>query len=741
MKRFSILSTLALLCAIQVFACGPWARPMYYVFSAYNRQQLGETFTPQLEKFWANYTGQDGARYDMQGLNWVNPEEFDKSQNAIIRTAIDRGDREMEQYLRSLVAYLKASEGLDDENWQYPTKSQLKKQNQRMQYLNNVARAYNGTRLRPQYCLLAMRTLMGQGDTQGIINYWTKAESTLQPSVYKEMMRNIYAGALLRTGKRKEACDIYAEQGDMLSLKWIMRDGRNLDGIKGEYNRDPNAPTLIYLVQDFVNIGSQTLRAQYEYDWDNPAYISASQNEMRQFIAFAQKVVKDGKTKVPALWQSAAGYLTCELGDTPAGLSMLDKAIKMKGTERMLDNARVCRWVASMATADASTKYQDYFLNELKWMQTVEKKEIEEYHHQYNSYGFVSNHYTEVLQNIMYDIMPPKAQKWGNSNLATAMMGWMNNHERQLDSTTDDPEGYYICSDYKYALDHLTAQEMIQYRDYLNGKGANTALERYLNAGKAPYMTAEYFNDRIGTKYIREGNFEAAIPFLEEVSLDYYGKQAISYYMARRDYNVDRWFRRQVVCHGEYWGECEETPTPVKYHQKLNFCRDMVMLKNTIANPVPEDDNDIIYVPQLKYKMASLYYQASYKGDCWYISRYGQSAYDSVCYRNEKDFVAEAAHLLDEALEEMGPNGDFTLRQNVLYARAYVPFGDRYHTQTWDADYNVINHYNKQSREYQTMAELASFVKGNQGRVNNKISRCDVLKQFLNGKYTGFWPE
>lgn len=733
MKRSIILSTILLGAVMQTLACGPWIRPMYYVFSAYNRQQLGETFTPRLTKFWVDYTGKDEARYSMEGLSWVSPEEFDKSPNSIIRTALDRGDSEMEQYLRALVAYMNASSNIDDENWQYPTKSQLKQQNNRMQYLNNVARAYKGTRLRPQYCLLAMRTLMGQADTQGIINYWTKVESTLQPSVYKDMMRNIYAGALLRTGKRKEACDIYAEQGDMLSLKWIMRDGRNLDGIKGEYARDPNAPTLIYLVQDFVNIGSQTLRAQYEYDWDNPAYISASQNEMRQFVAFAQKVVKDGKTRVPALWQSAAGYIACEMGDTKAGLDMLDKAQKMKGTQRMLDNARVCRWVASIATADGSSKYQDYFLNELKWMQTVEQKEIQDYLQTYNTYGFASNHYTEVLQNIMYDRMPPVAQQWGNSNLATALQGWMMRHEQQLASTEGANADIWMSGDYKYAIDSLTASEMNDYWKYLKNPGNGTRLEQYLNTGITTGMSDDYFNDLVGTKYIREGNFQAAIPFLEKVSLDYIGSQAISYYMARRTYDQDRWFRRQVVCHSDYW-DCEETPTAVKRNQKLDFCREMVGIMKSIANPDPDEDD----VPQLKYKLASLYYQASYKGDCWYLSRYAQHSYDTVCYHNEKDFVAEAVHLLDEAL---AGTDDFILRQNSLYARAYIPFGDRYHTQTWDEEYNVINHYNKQSREYRTMQELANFVKGNQGRVSNYVSRCDVLKQFIGGKYTGYWPE
>ncbi len=733
MKRFIILSTLMLTMVGTALACGPMSRPMYYVFSAYNRQQLGETFTPRMQQYWINYTGDPDARYAMEGLKWVEVDEFDKSQNPIIRKALDSGDKEMEDYLRTLVSYLKLSSDLDDDNWAYPTKSELKKRNMRMQYLHDRAKSYAGTRLRPQWCLMAMRTLMGMGDTQGIINYWTQAEGTLQPSVYKDMMRNIYAGALLRMGKRKEACDIYAEQGDMLSLKWIMRDGRNLAGLRSEYIRDPNAPTLIYLVQDFVNIGSQTLRAQFEYDWDNPAYVSASQHEMREFVAFASQVVREGKTKCPALWQSAAGYLTCQLGDTQLGLEMLDKAMKMNGTQRMKDNARMCRWVASTATASPSKKYQDYFLNELKWAQTVERQDIDQYNNDYNSYGFVSNHYTEVMQNLLYDIMPAKATEWGNANLATAMQGWMSNHEFELAKGSED---YWVSYDYKYALDSLTATEMENYRDYLTtGKGATTELERYLNTGTSPTMDNNYFNDRIGTKYIREGNFEAAIPYLEKVPLSYYGTQAISYYMARRDPEVHRWLKRQVVCHGEWWGECAEDPTPVKSNQRLDFCRKALQYERVIANPAGAG----ISAAEAKYLLASLLYQASYKGDCWYISRYGQSVADECCYNGEKDFVAEAARLLDEALREV--KGDFTLKQDILFARAFVPSGTRYITRFWDSNYNMQETRNTASREYSTMADLAAFYRTNSRQVAPYVSRCDVLKQFVRGSYTGQWGE
>ncbi|MBR1883309.1 MAG: hypothetical protein IJ808_09970 [Muribaculaceae bacterium] len=712
MKKFILVSVMCVVATLQALACGPWVRPSYYVFSAFPRAQMGDMFYERTNQFWREYTDGAAEAWSQQSLAAVDLEEFDRSENAIIKAAITKRDREMTDYLRILISYLNECGVGSEDTWAYPTKQDLKQRDSKLQYIYNRARSYRGKRLSGQYCLLAMRALMLMGDSQGIIKYWKGMGSKQAESVYKDMMRDIYAGALLRTGKKREACDIFAELGDMLSIKWVMRDSRNLEGIKTEYEANPTSPTLVYLVQDYVNNAQSSLESISGADDDEvDEDIKRANQRLKDFIPFALEVVKQGKTDVPALWQSAAGYLTHLLGDSRQGIAMLDKALTMRGTQRMLDNARVCRLVASTATASANNKYLNYLAQELTWLQQVEQKEATDF----KEYNFNDNHYLEVLQNLIYDNLSPRFATQGHTNLATGLAGWMAGHETSLSATCDD---FYVSDDYYHMLDLLSAQETVDYLNYLEGAAGNE-LEKMIFSS-AIEIDRQYRNDRIGTKWIREGQFEKAIPYLEEVSLQYIGTQAISAYM-ERNYRVERWFKRQRVFTGELW-EWDESPKPVNENQKLQFCHDIIKTTRDYEHASGKERGE------LAYQLATMLYQASYKGECWYLSRYGQSINDTICYKNEKDFLAEAVHYLDEALRYA--DNDFDLTQKALYAKAFIPFGQPYVTYTYDEDWNAIPHYNRNSYEYQTLLTLNNFYQAHRNQVATYVSRCDVLRRF-----------
>ena len=709
MKKCLILSVMLSL-GLTALACGPWMRPMYFVFSAYDRQMMKtDKFSDQFKKFWVDYTGKENAEWSMETLHSVDLQEFEKSDNLIVSTAVGRGDDEMQQYLRVLISYLQVSDAFRVDQWEYPSKAEIEKYNVKLEYLNNRARAYNGNRLKSQYALMVMRTNMMLNRHAENVRYWTLAQKQLPDNAYKQLMRNIYAGALLNTGKPKEACDIYAEQGDMMSLKWMMRDNRDLNGIKQEYNRDPNAPTLVFLVQDFVNNGSQTLLKRYDYQRYLPEYTLAANAEMKQFIDFAQQVVKEGKTHCPALWQSAAGYLTHELGNTPLALNMLDKAMKMKGTPRMKDNARVCRWIASLGDAKNDKKYTDYFLKELKWVETLADQEYKQGN---------NAHYTEVLTNMMYDRFPEIAKKLGDNNLAVSAVAWMSHKDNQYICPEDKA---YMSGELWSALNNLSSQEMQEYWSLLKNTRQGSNLQQYLNQGMGGAVTDVYFNDQVGTKLLREGNYQAAIPFLEKVPIDYISQQGISAYMAKRDFNVERWFKRQKVYTGDYW-DWDARPMPVKSNQKIDFCRKVIDVQKQYASAQG------LNRAQKAYQLASLYYQASYKGDCWYLTRYTNSVYDSLQYKGEKDLVDMSYKLLEESVA-LGKQ-DRDLYQKTLYAKAFFCIGEPYRDSSYDDQGREVWHLNTNTQQYADLLDLSRYLDDNASSAASYITRCDVLKTF-----------
>ncbi len=695
MKKFLIISLLACL-ALPAAACISLGRPHYYVFSVFNRDQMGSTYDARVNQFWIDYTGDNDVRWEVSGLAYADPNDFASSENTIIKTARKKRDAEALAYLTQLVKYLKISNQVEGEDWEYPTREELAKRGRDLTAIRTAAMAYKGYRFRPQYALLVMRTYMLQQSYASIKQYWMTTASKLPESVYKDMMKGIYAGALYHTGSRAMACKMYAELGDMQSIKWCVRDKRNLKGIKEEYAADPNSPTLIFLVQDFVNNAQET--RDNNSDPEAMKWVEATSihdNELNGFIEFAKQVEAEGKTECPAMWHSAAGFLHYFKGDNARAVAMLNEAQRMAGTQRMKDNARACALIASVHNRNLDDAYFKHITDEMAWLETKITDD--------------DPHYREVMQRLIYDEMEPTLRNAGKTSMATALLAW---------GRDKDYEDYE--SDYNAAIESLTAQQLLDYKNYFDAAPTN-AFERMLHAGMSPTAPDE-LNDLVGTKYLREGNFASAIPYLEKVPMSYLSQQGISRYAVARDFTRDRWFGRQVVDRtlDDYFSN--ETAT-VKKNAKILFCREMLDLLERYGNATGEERL------QLAYTLASRYYQASYRGDCWYLTHYSNSVYEEA-HEYELDFVAVARLYLNEAKR----TENFELKQKTLYAYAFItqgPLGEGcvYAEHDWANDKDVW-YLRRDVPNYDPMLELSKFARANAGQTASYISKCDYLRRF-----------
>ena len=70
-----------------------------------------------------------------------------------------------------------------------------------------------------------------------VISFWNNKAKNLPNSVYKEMIENYYAGALYNVGSEDDALEIFARNGDYRSIKWVVREHRNIIGIKKIYRK------------------------------------------------------------------------------------------------------------------------------------------------------------------------------------------------------------------------------------------------------------------------------------------------------------------------------------------------------------------------------------------------------------------------------------------------------------------------------------------------------------------------
>lgn len=739
MKKCLIISFVLVL-SCKAYACGPEIHTHnQYLFSVeepYNGASAvdGSGF----DAFWKQYTKGKVGSYN----EWIDGKEASK---IIMETALKRKDREMVAYLRLLNTYLGTSYNYDD-SWDYPTKEQIKKRNNDKLSLLYAALKYRGKRLKPQYDLLVMRANMLLDRSKQNVYYWTQVGSKLPASPYKDMMENIYARALLRTGHVKEALEIYAKQGDMNSMKWLVRSYRNLAGIQTIYKLNPNSRLLYYLVQDFVNNAQETQDVYtrslpytpdaYKAQWKDSDYVDAIQSvghepvyekDMRGFIAFAKTVVSSGSSQTPCLWQSAIGALQYLLGQYGEAKATLAEAKNMQGTQRMKDNVRVLTLLNSIETEPWSDNFNRYAAQEMQWLGTKYIQESASYRQKddYNQ----GSHYYDVLDRVAYNALFKRLQRDGKPFEALALMAYMdeqfpsyefyNGKKNHTIRYNNEWKGWEYrtdwCGEYFTQLDNMPADSINMYYDWLQNKGHDDALSAFLKAGS--YRDADYFNDVIGTKYMAEGRFQDAIAFLEKVPVTYYKTTNTCNYMALRDYHKPMWFGKQRLSEAQ---ETMDVRLTLKTNPRLDFCREIVELKrqNMLTNNSETSQ-------ALGYKIATMLYQASYEGDCWWLTHYLWSCTDTVRPK-EHDLIADAINLL----QRNTLSADKDLRFNSLYALAYIrrdPWRDTNY-YLFNEDTNIVY---RTSRQYQALSALNNFVNANPSYAENSyVSHCDVLKQF-----------
>lgn len=683
MKKFIVTNILAILSIVTSWACGgPGPTHNYYMMNLLPDDTFSES-SKLIDAFWKKYTGNDNYYY------------FNMSE--ALEAAQRKGDHAMLEYLGHLENFQSICSQLR-ETWSYPTKEELAQRKITLQRMATAAATYQGTALKAQYALLYMRANMLLGNYADNIAFWQQKAENMPSSVYRDMMRNIYANALLNTGKKREAWNIYCEQGDMNSLKWSVRKFRSLAGIKTIYAQQPDAPTLRYLVQDFVNSVQETFDQGGEPDDDwvrevgaNPDYAK----EIAQFISFANDVADKADCPDPCMWKSATAMLHYLLNQQTNAEQAINAAMQLRNTPKSYDVARCIRLLISTKNALVNDEYASFATKELQWLDSMIKPDGDCY-------------YQHAKERIVFIGLIPRLTSIGRNDLALALL---NSMEEKYES--EDYNGNY-CTEHFAAIENLNADETTAYQRFLNTQPTND-LERYaISLKKTDDM---YLNDLIATKLIAEGRFSEAIPLLEKIPLSFIKQQNISWYMANRDFKKPRWMGRQHMPKDE-WVDGPNHGT-ITQNKKLTFCRDMVNLEKQYKLATGEARK------QKAYDMAVRYYQASYKGDCWFLTHYGQSVCDTVSVR-EKNFVETAYRLLNES----ATSANATLRINSLYALAFDP-QTCWYEYDWEKDCDVLL---TGSHQYKALANLNNYVRQHPNNLPRYVMKCDVLKQFRKKK-------
>ena len=727
MKKSIIISLVLLGNSLATMACGYWGNEHNnYLFSVFRRELMSENiYGDRVNQYWKDYTGGAVDSYTGSHYEYVTPpgettgsyQLLYENKDKIREVATQRGDKDLLEYADQLDIYLGICEQLR-ETWEYPTKEQLNKRHAQLETMRQKASSHLRGAHKAQWALLLMRANMQLKRHKDNIDFWQKTGKSMSASVFRDMMENIYAGALLHDGRAVEACEAFAAQGDMVSVKWAMRKHRNLAGIQQYYNENHDTPLLHFLVQDFVNNVQETMDCDAYEEWMKEINARVIlQPEMDAFIRFAQGIVNRGESKNPCLWQAAIGAIQHLSGHSDYAFASLTQAMAMKGEARMKDNARAIRIVASASCKHKDANYDEWLVGELEWL--VSKIREEANSPEGTDFGSMTyNHYFDILDRAVHQGLVPYYKSQGREEMAIALLTMVDHPTsslvpvaRRYEKTGgQDRNPYY--STYHFAfVDSLNADDTYRYYQWRHQGGTNS-LERFVISRSD--IGDDFLNDLMGTKYLGEGRWNEALPYLRQVSMDFIGHQNIAWWMKHRDWTKARWFECQS-CDGDY----TEGPEVFTSNPKVRYCEEMQQLENTYNKSKGEQRL------QAAYDLAVRHFQSSYMGDCWHLTRYGWSAYDSA-YVNRPDPSMRAIRLLEESKKSKNP----TLRLNSLYALGFIPVGNWCKEEWNESTSSYIQIPQPTSRRFKALTELDLYVKEHPDQNAPYIMKCDVLKAF-----------
>ena len=674
MKRFIIISLLAAL-VLPSFACAGGGTDNYYLFCVCDKQEFSQRVNALTNKNWQAYLG------DNKEYFWFNADDA-------IKAAQEKGDQLMVSYIKNLQLYLECADDVASERWDYPTKEQLAKRKQKLLQVQGYASGKIRTKLRSQHALLYMRANMLLGNHHENVNFWEQTASQFIETVYKDMMKNIYAGALLRMGRADEAGQIYAEQGDWNSLMTQYYKNRSFDAIRQEYQRDANSAVLSFLLQDFVNNAQEAIDAEKGYGSEGKLFIrKIVRSEAEQMMQFAGQVVNEGKSRVPALWKAAQAWLEFLYGQKQQAQKDIYTATTLDGTERMKDVVRIIQLYVNSTQQPVSAQYDSWLAGELKWLKGHTSAADE-----------MGNYYDDALHRLVHQVLGQKYEDAGQPLTSVAI--------------------YKAFKSYRYeaVIDTMKVETLQKYFYYCQ-KPATTPLEEVLKPLQDLKM--DDMNDLIGTKYMRLCQWSKAIQWLSKVPLQFYNGKGYACYAANRRYTVEPWITRQWLKGDLDYGSIQWR---LPQHPKVTFCREVQQMEgelNVLSGQA---------LQQRCYDLAVRYSQANFTGDCWFLMRDGKSVDDELRV-NETDLTGKAMGYLKQA----SAASDFKLKEKALFAMSYYYMHKNpWFTFEWDSSkMEDVMKIHQESSQYQALIELARFEQANSQRTSSYVSRCDNYTTFL----------
>lgn len=649
-----LISTFLFIGTIRSYACGPYEfYPYgYKMFRVFDKNSVVH---PDERKenciLWQSLSSSDIPLEDIETVVYKYSLAQMKEMmsvcdpNAFATWIRENNDKEIYDFL-TLAKQCEYSRGLMNDPWYYPSKND----GTYMSLVDIVEKVkeYSGTRLKDRYALQAVRAMFSAGQYQECIDYWRGIEDSLPDGLIKEMTRSYLVGAYSRTGQIDYALEYFTNAEDLNSIIYCLyRQGKiqdDVDELECIARYAPDSYQIPEILQRIISGFEPWGAIEYSYEYRRDSTM-VSECDRKLFDKLYKLAVDMTKSKSPAnkaAWCYSAAFLA-DLDAKPYDAWIyIRQASRYPVSEYIQESIRIMKMYLDSKVSSYNSAYERRLYDDLKWLEKKIKDNInasvKDYvAHMYIYRSFEYNisfyYWNDMLRRILLAEVCPRMIDRGMAvralQLANMADNFLLNLVDRADGMTlkeyryrDDYNSIDYRSDFfSMMLNSVSVNQLISYVEITQSD--RTQFDTFLN--QRGLIDLDYFYDIVGTRYIKEMNYEKATKYLSLVSSSYQSRLNTEAYMDRDPFSVN------------------ESGLESYENYKLGFATEMLRLEKSIAQAT---DNSKKALDMIRYG-TGLRNSYTY---CWTLTEYRRTGWHYDLYDLAKPVFNRVDSIYKEAL-------------------------------------------------------------------------------------------
>ncbi|MCM1477491.1 MAG: hypothetical protein NC045_06250 [Bacteroides sp.] len=728
-----------------IYNGGYCSSPFMVAYSFENDQWGNNTAYDETIDFWNQYLKGAVTRESIKNFfDHATIDSVTVSRNAFMRRLKKKRDNAAIEYISRCLELSRVIEKYQGDSWEYekPSKAGFEK------LLAEIDAAKVPASLIPRYEFLKIRIYGAMGDNEGVMKVWNNSGKNMKPSALRNRMEGYVGGVLYRQGKYVEALDYFYRSGDEVSISWCIDKIVGAANMKSLYEHNPNSLALRYILQDYMNYliaSSEAGRAygkarklnddddlfndDYTYYSNDirsllgkPIYDAAGQR--KEMMKLFKQILDEKKTETPMMWATALGVLQTMEGNCDEGVATMKKAAALQGDKLMasnLDNFTI--WALMLQSGKGNATCDAEFINGLKRAYATLERTAAALTYDYSKAGRARR--TAFDEDRSRRIQSIFFTKFFSLEAETHFKKLQQPQRAFSIIAMFDVLPPYLCEDtflqlLRSNLDkNLSIDDARKFVDYAKAKPSDSnVIDEYLQPYAAQQLNLA--NDVIGTRLMRQMQFDEALTYLEKVDPRWIKTQAISPYL-RGGYYKPTYYNFQRTC---------TTPNQDFYgypNTKAQYCSEMIDALDQYKTLSGDDK------AMKALEIAAMLHFASPLGDGWAISEYAWS-----CYIPENEFSKASREWLQKA---SGLSDAPLTRSIAAYAMLCFPGSES--VTAFDTPFGQIMKNGKIEKYYidsptDHQLKALNYLKLQWNSVKTMpyhITSCDVLESYMAGNF------